>query len=125
MNVAFDTSAWIEYFKGSSKGAIVNNYLDTGNLITPTIVLAELSIKSAKELWDFEKYMEFIKSKSLIVGLTEGIIKECGSTYISMRKIQPSFGLVDTLILLIAKHRNAKILTSDNHFRGLDNVELL
>ncbi len=55
----------IEYFKGSQQGAIVEDYLTKCEIITPSLVAAELSVKAAKESWNFEPFFNFIKSKSL------------------------------------------------------------
>ena len=51
--IIVDTFAWVEYFLGSKKGKIVEEYLNENNLVTPSIVLIELSCKSAKENWNF------------------------------------------------------------------------
>ena len=125
--IVFDTYAWIEYFEGSQLGQITEKYLN-GNekqnqeeIITPSIVLIELSCKSSKEEWDFEKYLKFIKSKSTIVGINEEVIIQCGDIYIREKTKKPRFGMVDGVILTIAKKLDSKILTGDEHFRDLDN----
>ena len=123
--IVFDTYAWIEYFLGSKKGENVKSILEEDNILTPSLVLVELSVKSAKEGWDFEKHLEFIKSKSLIVGINGEIIKQAGGFYVAMRKKNPSFGLIDALIFLVAKEHQAKIITGDPHFKNLENVEFL
>jgi len=123
--IVFDTYAWVEYFRGSLQGKKVQGFLAKEEVLTPVLVLVELSVKSAKEGWDFEKHLEFIKSKSLIVGINEEIIKQAGGFYVAMRKKNPSFGLIDALIFLVAKEHQAKIITGDPHFKNLENVEFL
>ncbi|HLC57046.1 MAG TPA: PIN domain-containing protein [Candidatus Nanoarchaeia archaeon] len=123
--IVFDTYAWIEYFRGSQQGKKSASFLEKEEVLTPIIVLVELSVKATKEGWDFGKHLEFIKSRSLIVGITEGIVKNCGTFYISMRKTYPQFGLIDAIIFLTGKERNAKVLTGDPHFKMLENVEFL
>ena len=65
MRFVFDTYAWVEYFKGSKKGEIVERYLNESNVFTPIIVLLEMSYKADKEGWDIKKHLDFIKIKSI------------------------------------------------------------
>lgn len=123
--IIIDTYAWIEYFLGSNKGKVVEKYLDEENLITPSIVLIELSCKSAKENWDFNASLQFIKSKSTIVGLKEDVIKEIGEIYIEQREKRKKFGMNDATIWAIGKNLKAKILTGDDHFKDFKDVILI
>lgn len=123
--ILLDTYAWIEYFKGSEKGKIVENYLNKEETVTPSIVLIELSCKSAKEKWDFEKYLRFIKSKSLIMELDENTIISCGKVYAEEKKKKPSFSIPDAIILTTAIKLKARILTGDEHFRDLKEAIMI
>ncbi len=127
MEIVFDTSAWIEYFIGSQKGEKVNEYLsDSKNeILTPFIVLLELSYKSEKENWSIEKYLKFIKSKSTIVGINDLFILEFGKIYNNMKKRNKDIGLADAVILTTSKLKNAQILTSDFHFHKESNAIIL
>lgn len=49
MKIIFDTYAWIEYFEGSKKGEIVKKYFEREEILTPLVVLLELSYKADKE----------------------------------------------------------------------------
>ena len=49
MEIIFDTFAWIEYFEGTKKGNKVKEYLENNEVITPIIVLLELSYKADKK----------------------------------------------------------------------------
>ena len=120
-----DTYAWVEYFKGSQKGKIVEEYLSKEEIITPTIVLIELSCKSVREDWDFEEQLDFIKSKSLITGINEDIIIKCGKVCFEQKNKKPRFGICDAIILTTAINLNAKVLTGDEHFRDLDEAVML
>lgn len=122
--ILIDTSAWMEYFLSTQYGKTVEKYLEE-DIITPTIVLAELSIRAEKEKWDFEKHLDFIKSKSLIINLNENIIKKIGGIYLKQRKIKLGFGICDAIVYSTALFENAKILTKDNDFKGLNNVIFL
>ncbi len=45
MKIVFDTYAWVEFFEGTRKGKIVNEYLENEEVLTPSIVLLELSYR--------------------------------------------------------------------------------
>lgn len=123
--IIMDTSAWVENFEGSILGKIVEEYLNKESIITPSIVLVELSCKSIKENWDFEKVLRYIKSKSSIIGINEKIILEVGKIYHEIRGDKSSFGMIDAIILTTAKEFNAKILTKDNDFRDLNEAIII
>ena len=124
MNIVFDTYAWIEYFLGSEKGKIVESYMKE-NIITPFIVLLELSYRADKEGWYFKQYLEFIKVNSKITGLTEEFILKFGQLYNKTKKDISGIGMADVIILLTAIEENAKILTGDQHFKNLGRVIFL
>ena len=115
--IIVDTFAWIEYFLGSNKGKIVEEYINEKELVTPSIVLIELSCKSAKENWNFNELLSFIKSKSNILGLKESVIVKCGKIYVRERNKKGKFGMNDATIWAVAESINAKILTDDEHFK--------
>jgi len=123
--IVLDTSAWIEYLIDSKNAEYIEEILDNEDVITPSIVLVELSCKSEKEKWNFEEYLKFIKSKSEIIGMDEKTIIKCGKIYTKERKRKSSFGIIDAIILTIAKEKNAKVLTKDNDFLGLDEAIML
>ncbi|MDO8460730.1 MAG: PIN domain-containing protein [Nanoarchaeota archaeon] len=123
--IAIDTFAWVEYFLGTKKGKLVEEYLNEEDLITPSIVLIELSCKSAKENWNFQELLSFIRSKSNIVGIKEAVIEECGKIYLEQRKKKGKFGMNDAIIWTIAKNVNAKIITGDEHFKDFKEVIMI
>ncbi len=118
MNVVFDTYAWIEYFLGSDEGKVVESYMKE-NIITPFIVLLELSYRADKEGWNFKQYLNFIKLKSKITGITEEFVMKFGPAYNKMKKETPGIGMADAIVLLSAAEENAKILTGDQHFKNM------
>ncbi len=125
MKVVFDTYAWIEYFEGTKKGEIVERYLNESEIITPSIVLLELSYKANKKGWDMKKCLSFIKIKSDIVGINEQYILEFGKTYNTARSKIKNFGMVDAFILTASRLNKAQILTGDHHFSSFENSIIL
>lgn len=125
MTIVFDTYAWIEYFLGSKKGMVVKNYLENEKIITPLIVLLELSYKADKENWDFKKYLNFIKVKSEIIGMNENFILSFGGIYNNIKKQVRGISLADIIVLNTAILNDAKVLTGDKHFLNVSNAILL
>ncbi len=113
--MVFDTYAWIEYFLGSPLGKKVEVYLEDkdNEILTPSIVLLEISCKAAKENWDFKKISDFIKIHSRAIGPGEEVIEKCGELYSDLKKKNKRFGLVDAVILTTALKLDAKVLTDD------------
>ncbi len=124
MNVVFDTYAWIEYFLGSEQGKIVESYIKE-SIITPFIVLLELSYRADKEGWNFKQYLDFMKVNSKITSVTEEFILKFGQVYNRVKKDVPGIGIADAIVLLTALEENAKILTGDEHFKNLPQVIFL
>lgn len=125
MEIVFDTYAWIEYFNATKKGKIVKEYLENDEIITPVIVLLELSYKADKEEWDFKKYYEFIRHNSRIIGINEGFVFSFGKFYNEVKKRIKKIGITDIIILHTAILNNAKVLTGDPHFSKLKEAIIL
>ena len=123
--IVFDTYAWIEYFLDSEKADKIENYLENDEVVTPLLVLLELSVKAEKEGWDIKKYIEFIKTKSTIGNLSEEVIINSGKIYNKIRKKVKDFGLIDATILTVALIKKCDLLTGDPHFQNLPNVVFL
>ncbi|MCH7567975.1 MAG: PIN domain-containing protein [Nanoarchaeota archaeon] len=126
MKVVFDTYAWIEYFLGSKKGLKVKEFLERGDeIITPSIVLLEMSVKSNKEGWNFEKQLKFIKMNSKVSGFNDEFVSSFGKIYNKTKKSIKGIGIVDCIVLTTAVLADAKILTGDKHFEKIDRAVLL
>lgn len=119
--VLFDTYAWIEYFRGSEEGETVRKYIESKTeILTPTIVLAELSDKyrrtGKEEEWG-ENRREIVELRSRIVTLSPDSADEAGSVKNEMRERYGDYPLADGLIMSIAKEKECKVLTGDKHMR--------
>lgn len=124
MNVVFDTYAWIEYFLGSEQGKIVESYMKE-NIITPFIVLLELSYRADKEEWNFRRYLDFIKINSKITSITEEFVLKFGQVYNKAKKDTAGMGIADAIVLLTSVEEHAKILTGDQHFKDMPQTIFL
>jgi predicted nucleic acid-binding protein len=119
-----DTYAWVEYFRGSEVGAKIKEKIESKGNITPTIVLAELSKKFVE--WgrtDFGEKLRFIKYISQIEVLDEETALLAGE--IRARRPVQGMGLIDCILLALARKYSIKVLTGDEHFRGLSEAEFI
>ena len=120
-----DSYAWVEYYLGSEKGVKIKDIIETKNIATSILAIAELSDKFARENSDFDLLFQFINSRSKILPLTVKTALNSGKFKSEMRKRFKQFGLADAIIYLTAKINNSKLLTGDIHFKGLKNVEFI
>jgi len=118
-----DTFAWIEYYLGEDVN--LKLLIETKDIATPTLVIAELSDKFTRENENFDDFFKFISSRSKIIPLSAEIALKSGKFKSEMRKKYKQFGLADAIIYLTAKINNSKLLTGDPHFKGLDDVEFI
>ena len=116
MKIVFDTYSWIEYLEASKNGILIKEYLENNEIITPSIVLLELSYKADLWSWDFNKVLSYIKTKSHIMGFNDEFFLQFGKIYNEARRKVKDIGLADCIILTTAKLNDAKILTGDSHF---------
>jgi len=125
MAIVFDTYAWIEYFNATKKGVVVKSYLEEDEVITPAIVLLELSYRSDQEGWNFNQYLSFIKTNSKIIGINEKFILTFGKLYNEMKKQVRDISLADIIVINTAILHDAQILTGDEHFKKIDRSIIL
>jgi|SRR3989344_7021637 len=119
-----DTSAWVEYFKGSDRGEFVKKEL-LKKAATSAITLAEISQWIAKNKGDVPFAVKQIKDNSTIVQLEEDILVESGKLYEQLRSTRNKISLIDCIIYTTARIHMLPLLTSDTDFYGLPLVEML
>jgi len=131
MIVIIDSWAWIEYFSGSKYGQIVREYINSHRIITPNIVLLEISGKYIREGFSEQEIFRrllFIIKKSDIVNFDYKLAVEAAKCMVELRihakklQIKKKPGIADGLILALARKIGGKILTGDDHFRDLPEV---
>ena len=122
-----DTSAWIEFFQDTDKRGIVENILRTEENFTSEITFAEIVNWCLKNNIEhkIKDYIGGIKKGSKILYLNESILITAGKLNYERKKIVKNWGMVDSIVLATSLVYDLKILTKDNHFKGLENVEIL
>lgn len=128
--IVFDSYAWIEYFLGSDNGRTVREYLNTEEVVTPSIVLAEIArkyLRDGVEQEDVVKRLNFISANSTIIEINAELSLAAAKAYLELSekaKVEQLRrpGLADGIILASGRTLGAKIVTGDEHFKGLTEI---
>jgi len=130
--LVFDSYAWIEYFAGTSKGSIVKELIVTADLIyTPSVVLLEIANKYSREGFDKDTIrgrLRIIREMSIIDPIRDDVLlllkdaQKILNQNMKRLKIKRKPSMIDYYLLALAKNISAKIVTGDEHFKGLNLV---
>lgn len=127
-----DTYAWVEYLIGSRIGTKAKDYIETGQALTPSIVLVELRKWYLREIEEgrrsereMQLHFQFIESVTEVVLLDTSLALKAGETDFLMKKRVRNWPIADSVIYATARSRAAQVVTGDPHFRGLEEVIFL
>ena len=119
--VVIDTSAWIEWLLDSPlAGQIAIDSMAKAEICVPTIVQLEL----AKWL---KRQISFEAAKNAIAFTDECVVIELDSNRALLAAdlcLVHKLTTADSIIYACALEMDAKLLTCDSHFKGLENVVL-
>ncbi len=124
--ILLDSYGWIEYFDFAA-GELADKYAkyveqaNEENTITPTIVIYEVYKKIKREKEEekaLEVYAQIMGTK--IIPLTEGLAMSAADISLKF-----GLGMADAIVYATAKTERAKLVTSDEHFKGLEGVEFI
>jgi predicted nucleic acid-binding protein len=117
-----DSCGWIEYLTDSSLAPQYEKYLQKPEeVITPSLVMYEVYKKVKKEKGE-ELALSVVAQmeKTKVVTLDEEIALLAGD--LSISHLLP---LADAVVYGTAMREKAKVVTSDSHFKDLDDVVFL
>ena len=120
-----DTSAWTEFFIGSEKGKRVKGVLHKYDCYTSIVTLAEVTNWALKEDRNTKILVEVIKHLSNIIKLDDDISVLAGKLNFDRKKLDKKWGMLDSFILASGMIYSLKILTKDNDFKDISDVEML
>jgi len=128
MTVLVDSWAWIEYFKGSTTGEKVKELIENSQdkVIVSAVNIAEVYNSFLRDYSpsDNKRYAEAsrkaMKQRSYVYDVDEEIAVDSAKI-----KHEKKWGLGDSIIYATAKRVDAKVLTGDPHFKGLNDVIFL
>lgn len=88
-------------------------------------MLAEFTDKYTRENLDLKARLRFIKTTSALVPLDEDTAELAGKISAERRPRVKGWGLVDSIVLATATMKKMRVITGDEHFRGLDDVIMI
>lgn len=113
-----DTSAWLEYFQGTSRGRSVRDVVDGGEILyTTPIILAELTSKSIRTdgVAKAEERVRFVLERTVHLPMDDALGIEAGRIHADKKRDFSDFGLADAFIQAAANARGIKVLSFDPH----------
>ncbi len=120
-----DSSAWVEYYLGSSKGLKIKQIIEEEAIATSIIALAELADKFEKEEKEIAPILGFIQSRAAIIHLSITIILDAAKIKKDIGRRNKKFGLADALHLATARQESLSFITADNDFKNVEKVWLI
>jgi predicted nucleic acid-binding protein len=122
-----DAYAWVEYFKGTSKGKRAAGIIDDPgqDIFTLESTLAEIKGWALREKKPFEDLYGVIRRNSAIVHSPLEDWLKAAELRSDIRRKVPGFGMMDALVLAAAQRSGFTVLTGDPHFRKMAGVFFL
>ena len=115
-----DTSALVEYLKGTEKGLKIKQIIEDGtnDIAFPSVVLAELVSKLEREGKDGPGIaMRLLDVYGRAMEMEAYTSINAGSTHAKLRKIEKGISLIDCIIMELAEENDAYAVTTDDHFK--------
>ncbi len=132
MRIVVDAYAWVEIFVGSGKGGWARETLvGADEAFTPDVVMAEVARKYAREGMEDHVVVGRLKTiveASEIATINLDVAVESAKCYMGLLEKAEREGLrtpslFDAIILATARVLKAKVLTGDEHLKGLPETE--
>ena len=116
-----DSTIWLEYLiKGSFKEKLEQEKMFTLSSLSLFEIKRKLLKNKEIKKKEIEEKLSFIKSKSTIIPLDEIIAEKAAEV-----AEEKDLGAADAIIYTTALLNNCTLLTLDNDFRDLENVQVL
>lgn len=118
---ALDSFAWIEYFTGSKRGSKVKEYIDgEGPIYTPSICLTEIKSRYLRDRKDPTNRINLILDRSLIIPIEQNVALAAADI-----KQKHKLHTIDAIIYASSQLKKLTLVTGDQHFKDLPNVEII
>ena len=115
-----DSSVWLAYLFNSSHSDVIDS---NEILLLSVLSLFEIKkklVKSKVENNKIVKSMEFVRKRSLIIPVSEEITEKALEF-----SLENDLSIIDSIIYATAVLNDSILITLDNDFRGLENVNLM
>jgi len=123
----FDTSALIEMYDGSQKGAAAMKLFlaDDSSPFVAVISIAEFASRLKRKAKEPEAQLSIISESAEVLPMTHEIALRAGLLHAQLRAKNDSISLADCIIMAHAEEIGATVVTTDRHFSLFKNSILL
>ena len=120
--ILIDSCGWLEYYTDGPLADKYYSYLKkTREVIVPTIVLYEVYKKIKREATEEQAILAVAQMQSsLVVPLKDSVALQAADV-----SLQYSLQMADAIVYATARSENALLVSSDEHFKGLENVDYI
>lgn len=117
--ILVDSCGWIEFLADGDKAEEYEKFfLETGNIVTPTIVIYEVFKKVLMNYGEEAAVMVAAQmNNTRVIELTESL-----SLLAANLSIKHGLPMADAVVYATATALECQVVTSDKHFSDLDNV---
>jgi predicted nucleic acid-binding protein len=115
-----DAHAWVEYLRGSPPGKRVRDYIESGDIYTSSVSLANVSAHVAKHSQNADIAARAIQSLSDVVELDNELALRAAKRYARMKKKDWE----QVYVLETAKKLGAEIVSGDKNFSSGRKVSI-
>lgn len=121
-----DSFAILEYLDGSARGAKVSAILDSkeNNCFIISEVMAEVVSRVIRKKMDLSIALGLMRGISMLASDYDSA-EDAGRIHAKMHEKIKDFGLTDAFVLAAARKHGLKVLTGDQHFKGVPEVIFL
>ena len=123
-----DSSAWIEYFDGSEKGAKVQKIIEATDttLFISAITLSEMvSVSKRKKKSYSPRIHELLSSVAIIKELTVSQAVNSGQIHAEARESNKKISLSDAILVSLSRELNCLIISTDSDFKQFPEAVVL
>lgn len=117
-----DSSAWIEYAKGSERGGLVRSAVLGKQLYMCSYNVTEACAHALRAGVNDELVLRAILDKTIQIHVDAKLAIAAARMYHAARKKKPKFSYGDALAYVAADEFGLKLLTCDNDFAGVKNA---
>ncbi|MDO8526056.1 MAG: type II toxin-antitoxin system VapC family toxin [Deltaproteobacteria bacterium] len=122
--LVIDSSGWLEYFIGGRHAKTYLKHIESAKAIwLPAIVLYEVYKKFAQEKSESEGLLAITQMEQQSKGVV--VLDERLALFAADTSLRHKLPMADAIIYATALEKEAVLLTSDRHFKGLKNVVLI
>jgi predicted nucleic acid-binding protein len=107
------------------RGEKARPFIEGGEAATPAIVVAEFTDKYVREGTTPNERLKFMRTKTTVIPLDDEMAEAAGRISAERRRKVKGWGLVDSCVLATARVKELKVVTGDDHFRGLTEAILI